>query len=67
MGEYVQELTDCKDPVSDGVEDSMYVVERSKDGLERQTFSCCFILAVVSRITTLKNSHKKPGSSEEGV
>jgi hypothetical protein len=54
MIEYSPRLTDCEDPVGDGVEYSMRVVERSEDGLERQTLSLEFILAEISRIAALK-------------
>ena len=39
MSEPDPRLTDCKDPIGNGIEDSMCVVERSEDGLERKTFS----------------------------
>lgn len=64
MSEHNPRLTDCKNPVSNGIEDSMCVVERSEDSLERKTFSQRFILAVISRIAALENCDEEPGSSE---
>ena len=60
-------LTDCKNPVGDGIEYSMGVVERSQDGLERKTLSFRFILAVISRVATLEDCDEEPGGSEKSV
>lgn len=64
MSEHNLRLTDCENPVGDGVEHSMGVVERSEDSLEGQALPFRFILAIVSRVATLKDCDEEPGSSE---
>lgn len=67
MSERDPRLTDCENPVGNGIEDSMCIVERSEDGLERETFSQRFILAVISRIAALEDCDEEPGGSEQSV
>jgi hypothetical protein len=67
MSEHTPGLTDRKNPVGDGIEYSMRVVERSEDGLERQTLSFRFVLAIVSRVAALEDGDEEPGSSEKSV
>lgn len=60
-------LTDGEDPVGNGVQDSMSVVERTKYSLEGQTFACCFIRSIVRWAATLEDCDKEPCGAEKSV
>ena len=60
-------LTDGEDPVGNGVQDSMSVVERTKYSLEGQTFACCLIRSIVRWAATLEDCDKEPCGAEKSV
>lgn len=67
LGSKISRLTDGEYPVSNSVQDSVGVVERTKYSLERQTFACCFDRSIIRWAATLEDCDKEPCGAEKSV